>query len=45
MIAEIKPANMKIFNGFSITTLPKTRILDWPSSRMAYLAMSANLDS
>jgi hypothetical protein len=28
MIAKIKPANMKIFKGFSITTLPKTQILD-----------------
>jgi hypothetical protein len=28
MIAEIKPANMKIFKGFSIATLPKMRILD-----------------
>jgi hypothetical protein len=24
MIARIKPANMKIFKGFSVTTLPKT---------------------
>jgi hypothetical protein len=29
MIVKIKPANMKIFKGFSITTLPKTRILDF----------------
>jgi WD40 repeat protein len=28
MIAKIRPANMKIFKGFSITTLPKKRILD-----------------
>jgi hypothetical protein len=28
MIVKIKPANMKIFKGFSITTLPKMRILD-----------------